>query len=98
MFLVLDGPAADLAYAVLAATLRQRGRWGLGRMVLGGHRQVAVLRPASATLIVQVLHYPEQVRGCPLGPLLPGSTLNPFALVVPNTAIANQYPVVHPTS
>jgi DNA end-binding protein Ku len=36
------------------------------RAVLDGHRQVVLVRPAGAALVLQVLHYPEQVRGCPL--------------------------------
>jgi DNA end-binding protein Ku len=70
LYLVPDGPAAEPGYAVLAAALVQRGRWALGRMVLGGHRQVVLVRPAGTALILQVLHYPEQVRACPL-PALP---------------------------
>src|SRR5271157_4677684 len=34
-------------------------------MVLGGYRQVVLVRPADTALVVQVLHYPEQVRYCP---------------------------------
>jgi non-homologous end joining protein Ku len=34
-------------------------------MVLGGHRQVVVVRPADTALVLHVLHYPEQVRVCP---------------------------------
>jgi non-homologous end joining protein Ku len=34
-------------------------------MVLGGHRQVVLVRPAGTTLVLHVLHYPEQVRVCP---------------------------------
>jgi DNA end-binding protein Ku len=70
LYLVPDGPAAEAGYAVLAAALVQRGRWALGRMVLGGHRQVVLVRPAGTALVLQVLHYPEQVRACPL-PALP---------------------------
>jgi DNA end-binding protein Ku len=69
LYLVPDGPAAEPGYAVLAAALVQRGRWAVGRMVLGGHRQVVLVRPAGAALVLQVLHYPEQVRACPLAAL-----------------------------
>jgi len=69
LYLVPDGAAAEPGYAVLAAALVQRGRWALGRMVLGGHRQVVLVRPAGAALVLQVLHYPEQVRACPLATL-----------------------------
>src|SRR5262249_33198990 len=30
-----------------------------------GHRQVVLVRPADTTLVLHVLHYPEQVRVCP---------------------------------
>src|SRR5262249_15774093 len=52
-------------YGVLRLALAQRQRWALGRMVLGGHRQVVLVRPAGMTLVLHVLHYPEQVRVCP---------------------------------
>jgi non-homologous end joining protein Ku len=35
-------------------------------MVLGGHRQIVLVRPSGAALALQVLHYPEQVRSFPL--------------------------------
>src|SRR5258707_15301437 len=66
LYLMPDGPAAEPGYAVLAAALVQRGRWALGRMVLGGHRQVVLVRPTGTALILQVLHYPEQGRARPL--------------------------------
>jgi DNA end-binding protein Ku len=69
LYLVPDGPAAEPGYAVLHAALVQRQRWALGRMVLGGHRQIVLVRPFGATLALQVLHYPEQVRACPLAAL-----------------------------
>ena len=34
-------------------------------MVLGGYRQVVLVRPADTTLVLHALHYPEQVRVCP---------------------------------
>jgi hypothetical protein len=33
--------------------LAQRQRWALGRMVLGGHRQVVLVRPADTTLVLR---------------------------------------------
>jgi DNA end-binding protein Ku len=65
LYLVPDGKPAETSYGVLRTALSQRQRWALGRMVLGGHRQVVVVRPASTTLVLHVLHYPEQVRVCP---------------------------------
>jgi DNA end-binding protein Ku len=65
LYLVPDGPAAEPGYGVLRLALAQKQRWALGRMVLGGHRQVVLVRPAGTTLVLHVLHYPEQVRVCP---------------------------------
>jgi DNA end-binding protein Ku len=65
LYLVPDGPAAEPGYGVLRLALAQRQCWALGRMVLGGHRQVVLVRPADTTLVLHVLHYPEQVRVCP---------------------------------
>ena len=65
MYLVPDGPAAEPGYGVLRLALAQKQRWALGRMVLGGHRQVVLVRPADTNLVLHVLHYPEQVRVCP---------------------------------
>jgi DNA end-binding protein Ku len=65
LYLLPDGPAAGHAYAVLHQALVQCGRWAVGRVVLGGRRQVVMLRPAATVLVVQVLHFPAQVRACP---------------------------------
>jgi len=65
LYLLPDGPAAEPGYDVLQAVMVERGRWALGRMVLGGQRQVVLVRPAGTVLVLQVLHYPEQVRACP---------------------------------
>jgi DNA end-binding protein Ku len=65
LHLLPDGPAAEHPYDVLREGMNQRRRWAIGRLVLGGHRQVVLMRPAGATLIAQVLHFPEHVRGCP---------------------------------
>jgi DNA end-binding protein Ku len=65
LYLVPDGPAAEPGYGVLRLALAQKQRWALGRMVLGGHRQVVLVRPAGTALVLHVLHYPEQVRVCP---------------------------------
>jgi DNA end-binding protein Ku len=72
LYLFPDGVAAEPGYAVLHAALAQRSRWALGRMLLGGHRQVVLVRPAAGVLLLQVLHYPEQVRACP-SPALPAA-------------------------
>ena len=54
LYLVPDGLAAQRGYEVLRDTMQARQRWALGRVVLGGHRQVVLLRPAS-TLVMHGL-------------------------------------------
>jgi DNA end-binding protein Ku len=74
LHLVPDGMAAEPGYEVLRQSMVQRGRWAVGRMVLGGHRQLVLVRPADAVLLLQVLHYPELVRACPRLPAPPVAT------------------------
>jgi DNA end-binding protein Ku len=62
LHLLPDGVAADHAYEVLRESLVRKGRWAIGRLVLSGQRQVALLRPAGTLLLLHVLHYPEAVR------------------------------------
>jgi DNA end-binding protein Ku len=62
LHLLPDGPAAVPAYNVLRTAMSQRCRWALGRIVLGGHQQVVLIRPADTLLVLHVLHFPEVVR------------------------------------
>jgi DNA end-binding protein Ku len=62
LFLAPDGLAAQHAYAVLTQALSTRGKWAVGRVMLGGHRVVALVRPVGLILALHVLHFPEQLR------------------------------------
>ncbi len=62
LYLLPDGPAAHLAYAVLVEALHERHKAALGRVVLSQRRQLVLVRPASRLLAVHVLHYPAQLR------------------------------------
>jgi DNA end-binding protein Ku len=62
LYLVPDGLAARHPYAVVRQALQERRKWALGRVVLSGHRRLALVRPAGGLLAVHVLHYPAQVR------------------------------------
>jgi DNA end-binding protein Ku len=62
LYLLPDGPAAQHPYRVLAQAMRRHARWGVGRVVLGGHRHVALVRPAGRVLACHVLHHPGQLR------------------------------------
>ena len=47
---------------MLAEALRQAGQGALGRVVLSSQRQLVLVRPAGRVLVLDVLHYPAQVR------------------------------------
>lgn len=75
-YLVPDGLAAHHAYGVLAEALRQDGKWGIGRVVLSGHRQLVQVRPHGWLLAMDVLYYPAQIRAASAweAEVSPGST------------------------
>ena len=62
LYLLPDGLAAQHGYAVLTQVLGQRHKWAVGRVVLGGHRVLALVRPIGQLLALHVLHFPEQLR------------------------------------
>src|SRR5262249_11595388 len=62
LFLLPDGPAAQHPYGVLVEALQQAGQGALGRVVLSSPRQLVLVRPVGRVLVVDVLHYPAQVR------------------------------------
>src|SRR5262249_27578913 len=49
-------------YGVLAEAMQQAGQGALGRVVLSSQRQLVVVRPWGRLLVLDVLHYPAQVR------------------------------------
>ena len=62
LHLMPDGVAAQHAYAVVTQVLGQRRKWAVGRVVLGGHRVLALVRPLGQVLALHVLHFPEHLR------------------------------------
>jgi DNA end-binding protein Ku len=61
LYLAPDGMAAA-AYTVLAQAMHTRRQAALGRLVLSGRRQLALVRPTRALLLLHLLHYPAQLR------------------------------------
>ena len=47
------------------AALQASRKAGLGRVVLSGQRQLVLVRPAGRLLVLDLLHYPTQVRAAP---------------------------------
>src|SRR5215471_1097648 len=62
LYLLPDGVAAQHPYGVLAEAMQQTGQGALGRVVLSSQRQLVVVRPWERLLVLDVLHYPAQVR------------------------------------
>ncbi len=62
LYLTPAGVAARTAYAVLTHAMHKRRQAALGRLVLSGRRQLALLRPAGDLLLLHLLHYPAQLR------------------------------------
>ena len=62
LYLMPDGLAARHPYAVVAAALQAAGKWALGRVVLSAHRQLVLVRSRGRLLVMDVLHYPAEIR------------------------------------
>ncbi len=62
LYLLPDGPAAQHPYSVLVDAFQQAGQGALGWVVLSCHRQLVLVRPSSRLLLLDVLHFPAQVR------------------------------------
>jgi DNA end-binding protein Ku len=62
LYLLPDGLAARHPYGVIADALQQEGKWALGRVVLSANRQLVLVRPLGRLLVMDVLHYPAEVR------------------------------------
>src|SRR5262249_17963106 len=67
LYLLPDGVAAQHPYGVLVTALHKTGKAVLGRVVWLSQRQVVVVRPCGRMLVVDVLHYPGQVRTASAG-------------------------------
>jgi len=62
LYLLPDGLAAQHPYAVVAEAMRLAGSWAIGRVVFPGHRNLGLVRPTGPFLVLDLLHYPAQVR------------------------------------
>ena len=62
LYLVPEGLPAQRPYLLLHQALHGCGKVALGRIVLSGHRHVALVRPTQRLLALHLLHDPTQVR------------------------------------
>lgn len=61
-FLGPDGEVAAKTYALLAETLKETGRVGVGRIVLRDRETVVLLTPEKKGILMYKLRYPGEVR------------------------------------
>lgn len=52
----------ERAYRLLGEAMRQIGRWAVARYVARGKQYVVILRPVGNGLVMQQLHYSDEVR------------------------------------
>jgi DNA end-binding protein Ku len=62
LYLLPDGVAAQHPYSVLAEAMQQAGQGALGLVALSSRRHLVLVRPGGRLLVLDVLHYPAQVR------------------------------------
>lgn len=69
-----DGPVAEKPYALLREVMKQTGKIGLGKVVLRDREDLVALFPHENGLILQKLHYPNEIRKMGDVPDLEGDT------------------------
>jgi DNA end-binding protein Ku len=61
-YVVPDGKVAQKPYAVLQQVMAERQRFAVGRVVLSGRENVAIVRPVDGLLVMTLLNYDEEVK------------------------------------
>jgi DNA end-binding protein Ku len=61
-YLVPDGPAGQKAYALLCKVMADQGVHAVAHMVLSGHEEPVLIRPAGKLLEMAVLYYQSQIK------------------------------------
>jgi DNA end-binding protein Ku len=57
-----DGPVAEKPYALLREVMKQTGKIGLGKVVLRDREDLVAVFPHENGLVLQKLHYPNEIR------------------------------------
>jgi DNA end-binding protein Ku len=61
-YLTPTGSNSDEPYALLAAAMEKKGRWGVGQVVFSRREQLAVVRPVDGILCMAMLNYDAEIR------------------------------------
>jgi DNA end-binding protein Ku len=57
-----DGPVSEKPYALLREVMKQTGKVGIGKVVLRDREDLVALFPHEDGLVMQKLHYPNELR------------------------------------
>jgi DNA end-binding protein Ku len=66
------GKGGDRAYRLLAEALKETGRAALGQYAARGQQYLVLLRPREGVLVMEQLHYADEVRPASEVPVPPG--------------------------
>jgi DNA end-binding protein Ku len=61
-YLMPSGGNSNEPYALLAAAMEKKGRWGVGQVVFSRREQLAVIRPVDGILCMAMLNYAGEIR------------------------------------
>ncbi|SCZ10147.1 non-homologous end joining protein Ku [Alkaliphilus peptidifermentans] len=67
------GDGGSKAYALLRRSLSDSGKIGLAKIMIRSKEKLAVIRPYNNTLIMESIHYPDEVRSIGAVPNVPES-------------------------
>jgi len=62
-WLAPDGKAATRAYLLLLAAMEERGRVGIGTVVMRDHQYVAAIRPLDRALAMSTMRFSDEIVG-----------------------------------
>jgi DNA end-binding protein Ku len=75
------GENGNKAYALLREALQQSGKIGIAEITIRSKQQLAVVRVYENTLVMETIHYPDEVRNVHEVPSVPGNVeINPKEL------------------
>src|SRR6476660_993677 len=57
-----DGPVSEKPYALLREVMKQTGKVGIGKVILRDREDLVALFPHENGLVMQKLHYPNEIR------------------------------------
>jgi len=69
-----DGPVSEKPYALLREVMKQTGKVGIGKIVLRDREDLVALFPHEDGLVMQKLHYPNEIRSMKDVPELASAT------------------------